>query len=159
MEESSKNRIQIRPMVLEDCQAVCEIEQTCFTDSWSLSMFQELFRYPTNFYFVAKDDRQICGFAGIMVSLDTADVMNIAVQKEYRGRGLGRRLLEQLTIQAKQCGCEQMFLEVREGNQTARRLYQSFGFAEIAIRKNYYTNPTEHGIVMQFQFKENENRK
>lgn len=154
MEENGKNKIQLRPMVLEDCQAVYEIEQTCFTDSWSLSMFRELFRYPTNSYFVAEEGQQICGFAGMMVSMDTADVMNIAVQEEHRGRGIGRRLLERLRVQAEQCGCEQMLLEVRESNQTARRLYRSFGFAEIAIRQNYYTSPVEHGIVMQFQFKE-----
>lgn len=149
-----KIMVQIRPMVLEDCQLVYKIDQTCFTDPWSLSMFQELFRYPTNFYFVAEEGQRICGFAGIMVSVDTADVMNIAVRKEDRGRGIGRQLLEQLTAQAKQCGCEQMLLEVRESNRTARRLYQSCGFAEIAIRKNYYSSPTEHGIIMQCQFKE-----
>lgn len=147
-----KIMVQIRPMVLEDCQSVYEIEQNCFADSWSLSMFQDLFRYPTNFYFVAEEGQRICGFAGIMVSVDTADIMNIAVQKEDRGRGIGRQLLEQLTAQAIQCGCEQMFLEVRESNQTARRLYQTCGFAEIAVRKNYYTSPTEHGIIMQLQF-------
>ncbi|MDE7367957.1 MAG: ribosomal protein S18-alanine N-acetyltransferase [Lachnospiraceae bacterium] len=144
--------VQIRPMVLEDCQSVYEIDRNCFTDSWSLSMFQDLFRYPTNFYFVAEEGQRICGFAGIMVSVDTADIMNIAVQKEKRGRGIGRQLLEQLTAQAIQCGCEQMLLEVRESNQTARRLYQTCGFVEIAIRKNYYTSPTEHGIIMQLQF-------
>ena len=147
-----KIMVQIRPMVLEDCQWVYEIDRNCFTDSWSLSMFQDLFRYPTNFYFVAEEGQRICGFAGIMVSVDTADIMNIAVQKEDRGRGIGRQLLEQLTAQAIQCGCEQMLLEVRESNQTARRLYQASGFVEIAIRKNYYTSPTEHGIIMQIQF-------
>lgn len=147
-----KIMVQIRPMVLEDCQSVYEIDRNCFTDSWSLSMFQDLFRYPTNFYFVAEEGQRICGFAGIMVSVDTADIMNIAVQKEKRGRGIGRQLLEQLTAQAIQCGCEQMLLEVRESNQTARRLYQTCGFVEIAIRKNYYTSPTEHGIIMQLQF-------
>lgn len=149
-----KIMIQIRPMVLEDCQAVYEIDQTCFTDSWSLSMFQELFRYSTNYYFVAEEEQKIYGFAGIMVSVDTADIMNIAVQKEYRGRGIGRQLLEQLTEQAIQCGCEKMLLEVRESNQTARCLYQSCGFVEIAIRKNYYNSPAEHGIIMQLQFRE-----
>ena len=147
-----KIMVQIRPMVLEDCQWVYEIDRNCFTDSWSLSMFQDLFRYPTNFYFVAEEGQRICGFAGIMVSVDTADIMNIAVQKEDRGRGIGRQLLEQLTAQAIQCGCEQMLLEVRDSNQTARRLSQASGFVEIAIRKNYYTSPTEHGIIMQIQF-------
>lgn len=142
-------------MKLEDCQKVYEIDQACFTDSWSLSMFQDIFRYPFNYYFVWEDEQRICGFAGITVSLDTADIMNIAVSKEYRGRGIGKQLLEQLMAQAIQCGCEKMFLEVRESNQTARKLYESSGFVEIAVRKHYYTNPTEHGIIMQHLFPEN----
>lgn len=142
-------------MKLEDCQKVYEIDQACFTDAWSLSMFQDIFRYPVNYYFVCEDKDRICGFAGITVSVDTADIMNIAVCKGDRGRGIGRRLLEQLMAQSIQCGCESMFLEVRESNQTARKLYESSGFVEIAVRKNYYANPTEHGVIMQYLFTEN----
>ena len=47
--------IAIRPMTIEDCQAVCEIDQLCFSDAWKLSMFEELFQYPTNYYFVAEE--------------------------------------------------------------------------------------------------------
>lgn len=141
-------------MVLGDCQAVYEIDQSCFTDAWSLSMFQELFRYSTNYYFVGEENEVICGFAGITASVDTADIMNIGVRKEYRGRGIGRALLEQLIRQAIQCGCEQMLLEVRESNQPARQLYQTGGFTELAIRKNYYSKPVEHGIIMRRILKE-----
>lgn len=141
--------VRIRPMEPEDCQAVYEIDQSCFTDAWSLAVFRDLFRYPTNYYFVGEENEIICGFAGITVSVDTADIMNIAVSKEYRGRGIGRQLLGQLLEQAVRCGCEQMLLEVRESNHPARQLYQSSGFTEIALRTNYYSKPTEHAIIMQ----------
>lgn len=141
--------IQIRPMTIEDCQTVHEIEQACFSNAWSLSMFEELFQYSTNFYFVAEEEQKICGFAGITTSIDTADVMNIGVQSGYRGRGIGRELLKQLMEQAVKCGCEQIMLEVRESNHVARQLYRTSGFEEIAVRKNYYSQPTEHGIIMR----------
>ena len=139
----------IRPMELEDCPAVSQIDQICFTDPWSLTMFQDLFQYSANYYFVVEKNGKICGFAGILVSMDTADIMNIAVLPEHRGGGIGGQLLECLLNQALQCDCCQMFLEVRESNQSARNLYVKYGFVQIAVRKNYYSDPVEHGIVMQ----------
>ena len=164
--------IAIRPMTIEDCQAVCEIDQLCFSDAWKLSMFEELFQYPTNYYFVAEEtdlgtvesdgatiesnmnemqvyNSRICGFAGITVSVDTADVMNIGVLPEFRRKKIGRMLLDSLVEQGRKCGCEQMMLEVRESNQSAIQLYETSGFTQIAVRKNYYAKPTEHGIIMQ----------
>ncbi|MBO5239781.1 MAG: ribosomal protein S18-alanine N-acetyltransferase [Lachnospiraceae bacterium] len=145
----------IRPMAIEDCEAVHEIDRACFTDAWSLTMFEDLFYYPTNFYFVAEEREEgaLCGFGGIIASIDTADIMNIGVLPEYRRRGVGQQLLEALIIQAETCGCEQMMLEVRKSNTPAIQLYESNGFHPIAIRKNYYSNPIEDGIIMQRLYK------
>lgn len=146
--------IQIRPMTKEDCKEVTRIDQVCFSDAWSLSMFEDLFRYPVNHYFVAELEQKnpfIVGFAGILTSIDTADVMNIGVLPEYRKQGVGELLLKKLEKMAKFSNCEQILLEVRESNIPAIHLYQKNGYAKIAVRKNYYLNPMEHGIVMQKQ--------
>lgn len=144
--------IRIRPMMPEDCKEVVQIDQACFSDAWSLSMFEDVFQYPEHHYFVAELERQnplLVGFAGVLTSIDTADVMNIGVLPEYRKQGIGSLFLQKLEEMANINKCEQMMLEVRESNTPAIYLYQKHGFEPIAIRKNYYSNPTEHGIVMQ----------
>ena len=142
----------IRPMMPEDSVSVSQIDQRCFSDAWEQKTFEELFLYETNHYIVAvseKPDEKICGFAGISVSIDTADVMNIAVLPEYRRDGTGRSLLRKLEEIAKRCGCIQVMLEVREGNIPARSLYEAEGYEVISIRKNYYSRPVEHGLIMR----------
>lgn len=146
--------IEIRPMTIEDAKAVHQIDRICFSDAWSLRMFEELFQYPTNYYFVAEEKDVICGFAGISASIDTADIMNIAVLPECRRRGIGQKLLTTIWNQAKECGCEQIMLEVRESNTSAQMLYANNGFQQIAVRKDYYANPRENGIIMQRSCKE-----
>ncbi len=144
--------IQIRPMTIEDCRQVAQIERICFSNAWSVSMFESLFLYPENHYFVAEQGQEIpliVGFAGILTAIDTADVMNIGVLPEYRKQGIGALLLQNLEEKAKFYNCTQMMLEVRESNMPAVHLYQKHGYIQIAIRKNYYSNPTENGIVMQ----------
>lgn len=146
--------INIRTMQIEDCAEVVKIDQVCFSNAWSLSMFENIFNYPVNRYFVAVDteqlaEQQIIGFAGIMVSVDTADITNIGVLPEYRGSGIGESLLKKLEDEAKKSNCEQIMLEVREHNNPAISLYRKHGFNQIAIRKNYYSNPIENGLIFQ----------
>lgn len=141
--------LNIRPMKLEDVQAVTEIARDCFSDPWSSAAFQDVFRYSGNYYFVAEKEEMLCGFAGILVSADTADIMNLGVTPKLRGGGIAKQLLHRILEQAVQCGCVQVLLEVRESNQIARMLYENSGFEQIAVRKNYYTKPVEDGIVMQ----------
>ena len=132
--------------------SVSQIDQRCFSDAWEQKTFEELFLYETNHYIVAvseKSDEKVCGFAGISVSIDTADVMNIAVLPEYRRGGTGRSLLRKLEEIAKRGGCIQVMLEVREGNIPARSLYEAEGYEVISIRKNYYSRPVEHGLIMR----------
>lgn len=144
--------IQIRPMTIKDCKAITHIDQVCFSDAWSLSMFEDLFHYPVNHYVVAElkqENSLIVGFAGILTSVDTADIMNIGVLPEYRKQGIGEKLLQNMENLAIFSNCEQMMLEVRESNIPAIHLYRKHGFEPISVRKNYYSNPTEHGVIMK----------
>lgn len=167
--------IQIREMTMEDCPDVADIDQACFTQAWSVGMFQDTLSFPTYHYVVAvwtpdhsaenqmlshmssndlkeSGTARLIGFAGISTSIDTADVVNIGVLPEYRRQGVGEHLFQKLEELAILSKCDSIMLEVRESNTAAIHLYQKFGFQEIAVRKNYYSNPIEHGIVMQKQF-------
>ncbi len=75
------------------------------------------------------------------------EVLNVAVAPEWGGRGVGSRLLRRLLNGPEQT----VFLEVRASNQLAQRLYAAHGFSRAGVRRGYYRNPDEDGIVMQLQ--------
>lgn len=140
---------------------MAEVDHACFTQGWSVAMFQDTLSFSTYHYVVAvllSDSspngmtEKIVGFAGISTSIDTADVVNIGVLPEYRGQGIGDQLFQKLEEMAKISNCNNIMLEVRESNEPAIHLYEKYGLQKIAVRKNYYSDPTEHGIVMQKQF-------
>jgi ribosomal protein S18 acetylase RimI-like enzyme len=87
---------------------------------------------------------------GFLVTRQTApderEILNLAVEPSERRRGVARALLQVALGQAK----NRWFLEVRESNFCAIRLYESAGFRVTGRRESYYTNPAEPGIVMKF---------
>jgi len=96
---------------------------------------------------VALWDGRVAGFLVVRPTApDEWEILNLAVAPEYRGRGVARRLVE--SLQTSVTGC--VFLEVRESNSAARKLYNSMGFQEVSLRQQYYNFPPEAAIVMKF---------
>ena len=102
--------------------------------------------FESDCYFVFVTDG---GFGAAMVNLDTADLLDIAVDPEKRGQGIGSCLMQFLIDECKRRGANTIFLEVRVTNTPAIALYKKFGFEEISIRKNYYSSPVCDGCVMR----------
>lgn len=75
------------------------------------------------------------------------ELENIVVAPEVQEKGIGTGLLNELLIRAKQANSDAVFLEVRESNVPARKLYQKIGFRETGRRKSYYSNPLEDAIL------------
>ena len=82
------------------------------------------------------------------IALDEGEITNVSVKKEYQGQRIGGRLLEELFRIGKERGVTDYFLEVRKSNQAAIALYSRLGFQEAGVRKNFYEDPVEDGIVM-----------
>lgn len=80
---------------------------------------------------------------------DEAHVHNVAIAGEHRRLGLGSRLLTACLGLAGARGARRALLDVREGNDAARRLYESLGFREVARRRGYYAEPVEDAVVME----------
>lgn len=74
--------------------------------------------------------------------------MRIAVLPEYRGRGYSKVLMDAMMEAAAKNQITDLTLEVRAGNESAIGLYKAYGFAEEAVRKKYYHNPTEDALIM-----------
>lgn len=141
--------ISIREMREEDLDRVMEIEKEAFTPPWSREAFLlELTKNLLAKYIVALVDGDIAGYGGIWLILDEGHITNIAVDKEYRGLGIGNKLLEGLIQLCIDRNIRAMTLEVRKSNEVAKSLYKKYGFKEYGIRPKYYQDNNEDAIIM-----------
>jgi len=139
----------IRPMTNEDFKFVSELEKEIFTDAWSLEDFNyELNDNPFAKLWVFEENDEIIGYLGIWIVFDRAELTTIGLKKEYRGKGLGEKLLLFAIEQAIKEECELMCLEVRISNEKAISLYEKHSFNKIAIKKNYYKDNHEDAHTM-----------
>ena len=95
-------------------------------------------------YFI--EDESI-GYLEYSLIYDRIEIDNVMVSEEYRGQGIGTKLMAYLVSLAIQLMVDNITLEVRVSNEIARNLYKKFGFKEVALRKFYYGN--EDGILME----------
>ena len=100
-------------------------------------------------YVVARVDRVVVGYAGLMLAPDEAHVTTIAVDPEWQRRHVATRLLVALTREAIDRNYTAMTLEVpSELARGAQALYRRFGFVPEGARKGYYVGPAEDAVVM-----------
>jgi ribosomal-protein-alanine acetyltransferase len=81
------------------------------------------------------------------------ELENIVVAPEFRIRGIGRQLVGALLARVRETPSRAVFLEVRESNVAARKLYQKAGFREIGRRKTYYADPPEGAVLYCLEVK------
>jgi ribosomal-protein-alanine N-acetyltransferase len=97
-------------------------------------------------------DGELVAFALSRIVVDEAELLTIATRRDWRGRGAARDLLAAHLGGLAARGVQTVFLEVEEGNQPAKKLYASFGFAEVGRREGYYRKPasdTAAALVMR----------
>lgn len=147
------SEVAFRAMTPADLEAVADLTHRADPFGWTLRNFSDA-HASGNTLTVLTVDGVTAGIAAVMHVLDESELLEIAVQPAMQGRGYGKALLAQAIAQARRNGAVRMFLEVRESNARARKMYTSFGFEETGRRKNYY--PTENGredaILMTAQF-------
>ncbi|MBR5066531.1 MAG: ribosomal protein S18-alanine N-acetyltransferase [Lachnospiraceae bacterium] len=137
-------------------EGIAELEKENFSDGWSLKSLIEEINNPDAYYLAVRDDENnlVIAAAGMIVSIDTADIMNVSVKEEYRRRGLASKLLDALFEEGKKRGVKDFTLEVRENNHAARKLYEKKGFVLEGIRPNFYSNPAEGAAIYWLREKE-----
>ena len=138
----------IRPMKEEDLACVADLEKICFTECWSYKLLEAGINSPYDLYFVALCRDQIIGYCCLLLLAGEGEIQRIAVLPQKRRMGAGRKMMETMVSYAMERHVYAISLEVRESNLAARRLYESFGFAPEAVRKNYYHNPVEDAVIM-----------
>lgn len=143
--------IQIRPMLISDLDTIKDTLENDFDDFWNYNVFKSELENPNSEYFVALQDNEIVGFAGIWISVDDIHITNIVAKKSYRNHGIGTKLLEHLIEISKEKKLSALTLEVNENNEPALKLYENHHFQKIGQRKNYY-NQNENAIIMTYYF-------
>ncbi|WOO38824.1 ribosomal protein S18-alanine N-acetyltransferase [Anaerocolumna sp. AGMB13020] len=138
----------IRHMQEEDMDQVYAIECNSFSRPWSRDSFLQSLRNPSNLYLVVEEEGRILGYCGLWGIVGEGEITNVAVDSEYRHRGVGEAMLRELLRQAGETGIETFTLEVRISNISAIHLYHKLGFQDTAIRKNYYDAPVEDALIM-----------
>lgn len=143
----------IRPATVADLDAIMAVETPTFApDDWSREAMLSELRSPHTSYLVARDDTGVIGYAGVLAPSGStdADIQTIAVVPEARRKGTGRALMTTLIGIAASAGSRAVFLEVRADNPGAKALYESLGFAEIAVRPRYYRDGVD-AVVMRLE--------
>ncbi len=138
----------LRPMSEADLDLVMEIERSSFSTPWSRSSFQGLLLRDDADLWVAEVSGDLVGYAVVWYVLKEAELGNLAVGPEWRGLGLGRRLLDWALARARERGTGRIFLEVRESNLAAQELYRGKGFLRVGLRRRYYRAPVEDALVL-----------
>ena len=134
----------------EDLAEVVRIERASFSDPWSAGDFASVMSMPQAIFLVAVDAAgKVAGYVMAMVVADESEILNIAVDPARRGGAIGGMLLDSALTAAEAQGVSSTFLEVRESNEPAIRLYRSRGFEEISRRKKYYRSPAEDALVLR----------
>lgn len=142
----------IRPMSKTDLDAVMTIEQESFPTPWRREHFEHEMSAPHSFPFVAECNGIIVGYVCLMALFEEAQILDIAVAPEQRGRGMARLLMDHAISVARENDAEVLALEVRASNIAAISLYEMCGFVRTGLRQKYYEG-REDAVLMELSLK------
>jgi ribosomal-protein-alanine N-acetyltransferase len=143
-------------MTEHDLLEVVEIEEMSNLSPWGWEAYHtELRCQATSLMLVARlgrpspsAERRLVGFIVARELANEIHINNVAVKPEFRGQGLGRRLLNEALRWGRGRRASQAVLEVRAGNEAAQQLYRGCGFEVIGRRRRYYRSPVEDALLM-----------
>jgi ribosomal-protein-alanine N-acetyltransferase len=127
---------------------VAAIEREVFADPWSADDFRECVAGGVPFA-VATTGTEIMGYVVAHQAADEGEILNLGVARLRRRRGIGRALVQHMLGELRRRGVVSVYLEVRESNTGARRLYRSLGFVGVGRRPGYYRRPIEDAVILR----------
>jgi len=133
-------------------EQITKMEADYFADRWSENSIK--LQINNQKVIVLKYGKDILGYCIFMVAADEGEILRIAIRKDMRKSGLGKKLLSSVIHEMMESSVNAVFLEVRAGNESAIALYKSLGFNEIGIRKGYYKDNNEDAVLYKLETKE-----
>lgn len=137
----------LRRATLNDAKEIARLESEIFKSGWTLENVENMLK-GDSYAVVEEVNGEIIGYASYYIHIDEGDINNVAVTANYRKQGIGKSLVNALLQDAKARGVNKLFLEVRENNITAIKLYESLNFKQISVRKKYY-NDGQNALIYQ----------
>lgn len=150
MNITEQQMVEIRKMQPSDLNRVILIEREIFLFPWSLGNFADSIEAGYVCQVLQQTDT-LMGYGIMMMSPEEAHVLTLGIAANWQKKGWGKKLLQHFIRYAKDENAKSMFLDVRESNRDAAKLYQQMGFQHIATRKDYYPAMCgrEDALVMQ----------
>ena len=142
--------VTIRSAVLDDVPALLAIEgEASSAAHWTREQYERL--VESEIVLVAMDGGNISGFVCAKKVAGVWEIENLVVAKHGRRRGIADGLLDELFRRARNEGSSAVWLEVRESNRPALRLYEKHGFCETGRRRGYYSEPVEDAVLYELR--------
>lgn len=139
----------LRAMNKKDLKQIVAIDAICFPIPWNEKQYlYELKENDYAFLYVLELEGIIIGYVDYWITFDICQLAKIAVLPQYRNQHYAHQLMDQMILDASLKGCESISLEVRISNQSAQKLYASYEFINVNIRKNYYQDNGEDAYVL-----------
>ena len=149
MERISKPTIELRGLEPRDIDAVLAIQSAVpEAAQWKREAYEAMLQVGADRMILAELPSTLVGFVGYRIIAPEAELLSLAVLPAFRRRGIGARLLQEVIRDARMCGVSDLFLEVREGNRVALRLYEQFGFQITSRRSGYYRDPPADALML-----------
>ncbi len=142
------------PMTAQHLDAVLAIESVAYEFPWSRGNFVDSLAAGHEAQVLCGGQGELLGYLLALAGFEEMHLLNLTVAPGEQGRGHARCMLAWLVKTCRERRAKQLWLEVRHGNERARRVYERFGFATLGIRKGYYPAPLsrrEDAIVMGLQ--------
>ena len=147
--------MKIEIMTKEHIPCVSEIEKEEFGAENAKKTLEKELENKISGYFVAKEDDLVLGYIGIWNLCGEGDIINIAVKKDFRRKGVGTFLMDAAVRYCLKNEICALNLEVRESNSPARAFYKKLGFEEFGERKRYYEGK-ETAVLMRLDIEKTE---
>lgn len=144
--EARTPEVSFRRIEEQDIEAVAAIERDVYAFPWTPGNFRDALLSGYRFWGCCRatpQGEELIGYAIIMLAVDEAHLLNIAVKRDWQSQGVGRHMLRFAMAEAARHECVMLYLEVRPSNATALRLYESMGFKQWGLRRDYY--PAHNG--------------
>lgn len=138
----------IRDASPEDIGALEELERLCFSIPWTAEQLSSQMPDGEHEFLTADCGGALLGYVGMMHVLDEGYISNVAVAPSARRQGIGSALIDELLSRAEALALSFVTLEVRQGNEPAKALYEKHGFQAVGVRRDYYAQPKEDAVLM-----------
>ncbi|MEG1989518.1 MAG: ribosomal protein S18-alanine N-acetyltransferase [Clostridia bacterium] len=141
------NNLVIYKMSILDIEHVIKLQEDNNQNILSLNVITEDLHNSNSIYYTASIDEKIVGYIAATLLVDHIDILAILVDSNYQRCDIASTLLEKLIYHSKNMNIDKIFLEVRQSNIPAQKLYEKYNFKQISVRKNYYQNNNEDALI------------